>query len=1412
LKDLLNLLKSQGEQQEFDSIRIGLASPELIRSWSFGEVKKPETINYRTFKPERDGLFCAKVFGPIKDYECLCGKYKRMKHRGVVCEKCGVEVTLAKVRRERMAHIELASPVAHIWFLKSLPSRIGLLLDMTLRDIERVLYFESFIVIDPGMTTLEQGQLLNDEQYYEAVEEFGDEFTAKMGAEAVMDLLMDIDLEGEIERIREEIPETRSETKIKKFSKRLKLMEAFLKSGNKPEWMVLRVLPVLPPDLRPLVPLDGGRFATSDLNDLYRRVINRNNRLKRLLDLNAPDIIVRNEKRMLQESVDALLDNGRRGRAITGSNKRPLKSLADMIKGKQGRFRQNLLGKRVDYSGRSVIVCGPTLKLHQCGLPKKMALELFKPFIYSKLELRGYATTIKAAKKMVEREPAEVWDILAEVIREHPVMLNRAPTLHRLGIQAFEPVLIEGKAINLHPLVCAAYNADFDGDQMAVHVPLTIEAQLEARTLMMSTNNILAPANGEPIIVPSQDVVLGLYWMTRERVNDTGEGMVFADTEEVSRAYGAGKVGLQAKIKVRISETLYDEEGNGEDKTHIVETTVGRTLLWERVPSGLSFEFVNKPMVKKAISKILNEAYRRVGLKSTVVLADQLMYTGFEYSTKSGSSIGVNDFEIPVEKAAIVAASQAEVKDIEDQYASGLVTQGEKYNKVIDIWSRANDKVSKAMMDGLAKEPVINRDGEEEQQDSFNSVFMYADSGARGSPAQIRQLAGMRGLMAKPDGSIIETPIVANFREGLNVLQYFISTHGARKGLADTALKTANSGYLTRRLVDVAQDLVVTEHDCGTTNGITLTPVIEGGDIIETLGDRVLGRIVARDVFIPGTEEIAVSAGTMINEAWVIRLEKMGIDEVMVRSVITCDTYHGVCATCYGRDLARGHKANVGESIGVIAAQSIGEPGTQLTMRTFHIGGAASRATAVDNIQVKADGTIRLHNVKLIEKDDGTSVVASRSGEIALADANGRERERYKLVYGAVLKVKDQQQVAAGDIVANWDPHTHPIITEVKGRIQYSGMEEGITIRKQTDELTGLSSISVIDPAERPAAGKDIKPALGLVGEDGELLTLAGSNMPAQYFLPANAVFNVGNGDMVQGGDVLAKIPQEGSKTRDITGGLPRVADLFEARKPKEPAILAEISGTVSFGKETKGKRRLIITPNDGQPYSKDKDHYELLIPKWRTLQVFEGEAVAKGEVISDGPLSPHDILRLKGVEALAAYITNEIQDVYRLQGVKINDKHIEVVVNQMLRKVEIVDGGDTQYIQGEQIEYVDLVVANRAAEEEGKMPAKFERQLLGITKASLATESFVSAASFQETTRVLTEAAVTGKSDTLRGLKENVVVGRLIPAGTGLAYHAERRRKREEVQAKFDGPSADEVEAALTEALLTNDESIDEE
>ena len=1400
MKDLLNLLKSQSQSDEFDAIRISLASPEMIRSWSFGEVKKPETINYRTFKPERDGLFCAKIFGPVKDYECLCGKYKRMKHRGVICEKCGVEVTMTKVRRERMGHIELASPVAHIWFLKSLPSRIGLMLDMTLRDIERVLYFESFVVIDEGMTTLQRGQLLNDEQYFEALEEFGDDFVALMGAEAVGQLLASIDLEHEIQVIREEIPATNSETKLKKLSKRLKLLEAFYKSGNNPEWMIMQVLPVLPPDLRPLVPLDGGRFATSDLNDLYRRVINRNNRLKRLLDLNAPDIIVRNEKRMLQESVDALLDNGRRGRAITGSNKRPLKSLADMIKGKQGRFRQNLLGKRVDYSGRSVIVVGPYLRLHQCGLPKKMALELFKPFIFSKLELRGYATTIKAAKKMVEREEPLVWDILDEVIREHPVLLNRAPTLHRLGIQAFEPVLIEGKAIQLHPLVCAAYNADFDGDQMAVHVPLTLEAQLEARALMMSTNNILSPANGEPIIVPSQDVVLGLYFMTRSRINAKGEGMHFSDIKEVQRAYGAKQVDLQAIIKVRIAETIRDIEGNEEERYGLVETTVGRALLFDIVPRGLPFELVNQPMKKKAISRLLNEAYRRCGLKDTVIFADQIMYMGFRQATMSGASIGVNDFVIPDEKTEIVAEADLEVKEIERQFAEGLVTQGEKYNKVVDIWSRANELLAKKMMDNLKTDIVTNKDGEQVEQDSFNSVYMMADSGARGSAAQIRQLAGMRGLMAKPDGSIIETPITANFREGLNVLQYFISTHGARKGLADTALKTANSGYLTRRLVDVAQDMVITEHDCGTEEGLVMQPLIEGGDIVVGLGDRVLGRVVAQDVLNPKGNDVLIEAGTLIDESWVNRLDNdetySSIDEIIVRSAITCTSRHGICSSCYGRDLGRGHKVNIGEAVGVVAAQSIGEPGTQLTMRTFHIGGAASRAAAVDNIQVKNGGEIRLHNLKFVERTDGNLVATSRSGELGVTDEHGRERERYKLPYGAVIKVKDGDTVDAGAIVANWDPHTHPIVSEVAGRIEFAGMEDGITVKRQTDELTGLSTIEVLDAKDRPQAGKDIRPMIKLLNADGTEVKLAGTDMPAQYLLPAKSIINLNDGADVQVGDILARLPQEGTVNKDITGGLPRVADLFEARKPKEAAILAEISGTVTFGKETKGKRRIVITPHDGG------DAIEIMIQKWRGLNVFEGETVQKGEVIADGPSSAHDILRVLGVEELAKYIVSEIQDVYRLQGVGINDKHIEVIVRQMLRKVEILDSGDTEFIQGEQAEFAAVTEANEAAEAEGKIPAKFERVLLGITKASLATESFISAASFQETTRVLTEGAVTGKKDYLRGLKENVVVGRLIPAGTGLAYHSERKRKRAMGSEPTATVSAEEVQAALTEAL----------
>lgn len=1354
----------------------------MVRSWSFGEVKKPETINYRTFKPERDGLFCARIFGPVKDYECLCGKYKRLKHRGVICEKCGVEVTLTKVRRDRMGHIELASPVAHIWFLKSLPSRIGLMLDMTLRDIERVLYFESFVVTEPGMTTLERGQLLGEEEYLDALEEHGDEFEAKMGAEAVLDLLRDLDLGQLIAEMREELPTINSETKRKKITKRLKLMESFHQSGNNPEWMIMTVLPVLPPDLRPLVPLDGGRFATSDLNDLYRRVINRNNRLKRLLDLAAPDIIVRNEKRMLQEAVDALLDNGRRGRAITGSNKRPLKSLADMIKGKQGRFRQNLLGKRVDYSGRSVITVGPTLKLHQCGLPKKMALELFKPFIYGKLERRGMATTIKAAKKMVEREVPEVWDILDEVIREHSVLLNRAPTLHRLGIQAFEPVLIEGKAIHLHPLVCAAYNADFDGDQMAVHVPLTLEAQLEARALMMSTNNILSPANGEPIIVPSQDVVLGLYYMTRDRINANGEGLVFKDAKEAEKAYRTGVADLHARVRVRLTETVISEEGDKSEITHLVETTVGRAIFSLIMPEGLPFELVNKAMGKKQISGLLNECYRRLGLKDTVVFADQVMYTGFHYAMKSGVSIGINDMEIPPVKAEIIDAAEAEVNEINQQFQSGLVTAGEKYNKVIDIWSRVNENLSREMMANLSKDTVINAEGVEEEQDSFNSVFMMADSGARGSAAQIRQLAGMRGLMARPDGSIIETPITANFREGLNVLQYFISTHGARKGLADTALKTANSGYLTRRLVDVAQDLVINEQDCGTEDGLTMKPLIEGGDVVEPLRERVLGRVVAEDVLKPGTEEVLVERNVMLDEKLCDLLEENSVDEVRVRSVITCDNDFGVCANCYGRDLARGHLINPGESVGVIAAQSIGEPGTQLTMRTFHIGGAASRASAENSVQVKNNGSLKLHNAKYVLNSDGKIVITSRSTEITVIDEHGREKERYKVPYGAVLSVQDGAEVAGNDIVATWDPHSHPIIVEHESKVQFSDIDDS-NVESQTDELTGLTRMVVKDLAKVNAK----EPKLIIENDERGLQEIR---------IPSFTTIEVTDGSTAAAGAVLARIPQEGSKTRDITGGLPRVADLFEARKPKDPAILAEITGTVSFGKETKGKKRLVITPEQG-------DAYEEMIPKWRQLNVFEGESVSKGEVIADGPESPHDILRLRGVTDVANYIVNEVQEVYRLQGVKINDKHIETIIRQMIRKCIILDGGDTEFLAGEQVEVARVNIANRELEEQGKIPAKYEIQLMGITKASLATESFISAASFQETTRVLTDAAVNGKSDELRGLKENVIVGRLIPAGTGFAYHQDRINRRKQGESVEEQTvSVDEASQALTDAL----------
>ncbi|NQZ83478.1 MAG: DNA-directed RNA polymerase subunit beta' [Colwellia sp.] len=1398
MKDLLKFLKQQNQTEEFDGIRIGLASPDMIRSWSFGEVKKPETINYRTFKPERDGLFCARIFGPVKDYECLCGKYKRLKHRGVICEKCGVEVTLTKVRRDRMGHIELASPVAHIWFLKSLPSRIGLLLDMTLRDIERVLYFESYVVTEPGMTTLEKSQILTEEEYLDSLEEHGDEFDALMGAEAVLALLKQIDLEAEVAQMREELPEIGSETKRKKITKRLKLMEAFAASGNKPEWMIMNVLPILPPDLRPLVPLDGGRFATSDLNDLYRRVINRNNRLKRLLDLVAPDIIVRNEKRMLQESVDALLDNGRRGRAITGSNKRPLKSLADMIKGKQGRFRQNLLGKRVDYSGRSVITVGPTLKLHQCGLPKKMALELFKPFIYGLLERRGLATTIKAAKKLVEREGAEVWDVLDEVIREHPVMLNRAPTLHRLGIQAFEPVLIEGKAIHLHPLVCAAYNADFDGDQMAVHVPLTIEAQMEARTLMMSTNNVLSPANGEPIIVPSQDVVLGLYYLTRDCVNGKGEGMVFMDEKEAEKAYRTEVAELHARVKVRITEYFKDDEGNFTvPKTTLRDTTVGRAIMWQVCPVGMPYDLIDQPLNKKAISKLINHSYRKLGLKETVIFADHIMYTGFHYAMIAGASVGIDDMVIPAAKYTIIEDSEAEVAEIQTQFEQGLVTAGEKYNKVIDIWSSANEKVSKAMMDNLSKEMVMNKDGEMEEQDSFNSIYMMADSGARGSAAQIRQLAGMRGLMAKPDGSIIETPITANFREGLSVLQYFISTHGARKGLADTALKTANSGYLTRRLVDVAQDLVVTEVDCGTLDGLLMTPLIEGGDVVEPLRERVLGRVVAEDVVKPGTTEVILPRNTLIDEALCDFIEENSVDQMKVRSIITCKTDFGICAHCYGRDLARGHMINQGEAIGVVAAQSIGEPGTQLTMRTFHIGGAASRATAENSVQVKNNGTLKLQNAKFVTNSDGHLVITSRSSELTVIDELGREKERYKVPYGSVISKKDGESLTAGDTIANWDPHTHPIITEVAGKVQFVELIDGITMVRQTDDLTGLSSIIITDAAQRNAAGKEMRPMVKLIDAKGNDVMIAGTEIPAQYYLPGNAIVNLEDGAEVNIGDALARIPQASSKTRDITGGLPRVADLFEARKPKMPAILAEKTGVIGFGKETKGKIRLLITQPSGEVY-------EEMIPKIRQLNVFEGEQVAKGEVIADGPESPHDILRLRGVAPVANYIVNEVQEVYRLQGVKINDKHIEVIVRQMIRKCEILNAGDSDFLKGEQLEVAHVNIANRELEAAGKQPAEYVMQMMGITKASLSTESFISAASFQETTRVLTEAAVAGKKDSLRGLKENVIVGRLIPAGTGYSYHQERAKRK--LQAKMPAVetsvSADDAAQALTDAL----------
>ncbi|GHU15900.1 DNA-directed RNA polymerase subunit beta' [Betaproteobacteria bacterium] len=1363
-------------EEEFEAITISLASPDKIRSWSYGEVKKPETINYRTFKPERDGLFCAKIFGPVKDYECLCGKYKRLKHRGVVCEKCGVEVTQSRVRRERMGHIELASPVAHIWFLKSLPSRLGMVLDMTLRDIERVLYFEAYVVVEPGITPLNRAQLLSEDDYLAKVEEYGDEFDALMGAEGIRGLLRTLDINLEIEKLRGDLETTGSEAKIKKFSKRLKVLEAFQQSGIKPEWMVLEVLPVLPPDLRPLVPLDGGRFATSDLNDLYRRVINRNNRLKRLLELKAPDIIVRNEKRMLQESVDSLLDNGRRGKAMTGANKRPLKSLADMIKGKGGRFRQNLLGKRVDYSGRSVITVGPQLKLHQCGLPKLMALELFKPFIFNKLELQGLATTIKQAKKMVEVQEPVVWDILEDVIREHPVMLNRAPTLHRLGIQAFEPVLIEGKAIQLHPLVCVAFNADFDGDQMAVHVPLSLEAQTEARTLMLASNNVLSPANGEPIIVPSQDIVLGLYYATREGINVPGEGMLFTDVSEVKRGYESGQISLHAKITVRLKEVDLGPDGERIEKIVRHNTTAGRAILSEILPAGLPFSVINKALKKKEISKLINISFRNCGLKATVVFADQLMQFGYHLATRAGISIAVKDMLVPTAKKTLISAAETEVKEIERQYTNGLVTQGERYNKVVDIWGRCGDQVAKAMMDQLGQEEVVDREGNTVKQEAFNSIYMMADSGARGSAAQIRQLAGMRGLMAKPDGSIIETPITTNFREGLNVLQYFISTHGARKGLADTALKTANSGYLTRRLVDVTQDLVVIEDDCGTSEGFTMKTLIEGGEVVEPLRDRILGRVCAEDVVNPETSETALEAGTLLDENAVDLIDSLGIDEVKVRTPLTCETRHGLCAKCYGRDLGRGHMVNAGEAVGVIAAQSIGEPGTQLTMRTFHVGGAASRAAAATGVEAKADGIIRfVGNMRYVSNAKGEKVVIARSAEVVVADKYGRERERHKISYGGSLLVDDGAEIKAGTQLANWDPHTRPIITEYSGTVRFENFEEGVTVARQTDEVTGLSTQVVIDAPRRSSSttAKGARPQVKLLDDVGEEVKIAGTDHVVAITLQPGTLITLQDGQQVNIGDVLARIPQESAKTRDITGGLPRVAELFEARSPKDAGVLAEFTGTVSFGKDTKGKQRLVVTEPDGVAH-------EFLIPKDKHVMVHEGQVVNKGELIVDGPADPHDILRLQGIAELARYIIDEVQDVYRLQGVKINDKHIEVIVRQMLRRVVITDSGDSKFIREEQVERSEVLNENDRLETEGKLPAKYENILLGITKASLSTDSFISAASFQETTRVLTEAAIMGKRDELRGLKENVIVGRLIPAGTGLAYHRSRRSQAE--------------------------------
>ena len=1393
MNDLMNPFGQPAAAQSFDKIRISIASPERIRSWSFGEIKKPETINYRTFKPEKDGLFCARIFGPVRDYECLCGKYKRMKYRGIICEKCGVEVTLSKVRRERMGHIELAAPVAHIWFLKSLPSRIGLLVDMALKDLERVLYFENFVVIEPGLTALEKGQLLSEEEYYDAQDEYGeDAFQAQIGAEAIKTILIGLDLDQERETIREELRETGSEAKRKKLVKRLKLVDAFRESGCRPEWMILDVVPVIPPELRPLVPLDGGRFATSDLNDLYRRVINRNNRLKRLIELRAPDIIVRNEKRMLQEAVDALFDNGRRGRIISGVNKRPLKSLSDMLKGKQGRFRQNLLGKRVDYSGRSVIVVGPELKLHQCGLPKKMALELFKPFIYSKLELYGMASTIKAAKRMVEKERPEVWDILEQVIREHPVMLNRAPTLHRLGIQAFEPVLVEGKAIQLHPLVCTAFNADFDGDQMAVHVPLSLEAQLEARVLMMSTNNILSPANGKPIIVPSQDIILGLYYLSMEREGEKGEGMAFADIQEILLALDNGSVSLHARVKARV--TTFDEEGNR--VTKVVETTPGRARLADLLPDNpnVTFSLVNQLMTKKEVTNVIDYIYRHCGQKDTVIFCDRLMALGFGQACQSGISFGIADLTTPDAKANYVSEAETQVEEFERQYLDGLITQGEKYNKVVDVWSRCSDLVADEMMKGIS----TSKAGE-----MINSVWMMAHSGARGSAAQIKQLAGMRGLMAKPSGEIIETPIKSSFKEGLDVLEYFNSTHGARKGLADTALKTANSGYLTRRLVDVAQDCIITETDCGTQQGITIRPALNGSEVVDSLSDRILGRFLAEDLVNLKTGEVIVAAGEMVTEEHLDEIDDSGADQARIRSVLVCESQIGVCANCYGRDLARGTPVNMGEAVGVIAAQSIGEPGTQLTMRTFHVGGAAQRGAEASSLEASVAGKVQLVDVSTVKGADGKPVVMSRSSELLIMDEQDRERERHRLPYGGKLFVKDGGAVNPGDVLVEWDPYTIPIITEMAGIANFVDLTEGVTMREAADETTGIVSREVIE-TKQSGNSANLRPRITLRDKKGEVITLS-NGLDARYFLPVGAILSVDNGVEVKAGEVLARIPRESSKTRDITGGLPRVAELFEARKPKDFAVISECDGRVEFGTDYKAKRRIRVVPVDGE-----MDAAEYLLPKGRNLAVNEGDMIRKGDLLLDGSPVPHDILNILGVEALADYLVKEIQDVYRLQGVKINDKHIEVIVRQMLQKVEVEDGGDTTLLVGEQVEREEYLKANEQAEAEGLTPAKARPVLLGITKASLQTRSFISAASFQETTRVLTEASVSGREDRLEGLKENVIVGRLIPAGTGSVMNRMRRlasdRDRVITAARAQAAEAAEAaEAAQNAAELTD-------